>query len=196
MIRINLLPPEILAERKRRAAQARLMKGFAIIVVLLAICLGGLFIATLQIKGRAADLAAERAVVEAEVATYVPYVELQASLNARDALVRKAMGKPLGWSEVLSDIGSFIPSNVWLTNFSLIAAGQEENGQLVMRGVTYDHPSTARWVATLHDIPGLTNIRSVFSAVETVDDNEVVRFEIRAGVVAGEEFDPFVRGDE
>ncbi|MBS4030499.1 MAG: PilN domain-containing protein [Clostridiales bacterium] len=194
MIKINLLPPEILAERKRKAAQVQLIKGFCIIVVLLVVGLAGLLVATLQVNKRVMDLAAQRAVVEAEVATYAPYVELQASLNVRDGLVKKAMGKPMGWSEVLSDMGSFIPSNVWLTNFSLVSSGEE--GQLTMRGVTYDHPSTARWVATLHDIPGLTNIRSVFSAVETVDGNELVRFEIRAGVITGEEFDPFARGDE
>jgi Tfp pilus assembly protein PilN len=193
VIKINLLPPEILVERKRKAGQARLMKGFGLVVLLLVFGFGGLFAVTLQVKGRAADLAAERAAVEAEVATYAPYVELQTSLNVRDGLVRNAMGNPLGWGEVLSDMGSFIPSNVWLTNFALISS--EGQGQLTMRGVTYDHPSTARWVATLHDIPGLTDIRSTFSAVETVHTIEMVRFEIRAVVFAGE-FDPFSRGSE
>lgn len=195
MIKINLLPPEILAERKRRAAQVRLVRWFGIIILFLAIGFSGLFAATQQVKGKAADLTAERVAVEAEVAAYTPYVELQASLSVMDDMVKNAMGKPLGWVEVLSDMGSFIPSNVWLTNFSLIS-GQEENGQLAMRGITYDHPSTARWMATLQDIPGLTNIQSIFSAVETVDDIELVRFEIKAVVVAGEEYDPLKRGDE
>lgn len=195
MIKINLLPPEILVERKRRAAQARLIKGFGIIVVLLVVGLGGLFMATLQVKGRAADLAAQRAVVEAEMVQYAPYVEMQASINARNGLVKTAMGNPLAWGEVLNDLGVVIPSNVWLTNLSLVY-DQAESGQLVVRGLTYDHPSTARWVTALLDISSLTDIRTSFSVVDTLENQSLVRFEIKAAVPAGEGFDPFARRDE
>lgn len=193
MIKINLLPQEIQAERKSKASQARIMKGTAVLVVLVVAAFGGIMAMTLQAKSQVLVLEAQRAQLQAEIDTYAPVVALQGQVNSRTDLVKGAMGPQLPWREALTLVGIHIPENVWLTNFSLRMDG--EHGEMNMRGITFDHPSTARWIGTLYEIQGFSNVRTTFSAEETMDNEEQVRFEVSASVTAEEEYDPLVRGE-
>ncbi|MDW7683207.1 MAG: PilN domain-containing protein [Bacillota bacterium] len=194
MIRINLLPPEIVEERQRKAVRARNFKGTVFVLVLLMAGFGGLMTLTLQTRSQLYALKERHTEVNTEIKTYAPVVGLQGEVNNRTGLVQSAMGPQLAWREALSLVGSHIPENVWLTNFSL-AMGEDGHGEMVMRGLTYDHPSTARWISTLEDVQGFTDIRASFSAEETVDESELVRFEVRVSVTAEEEYDPLSRGE-
>jgi Tfp pilus assembly protein PilN len=102
------------------------------------------------------------------------------------------MGSPLSWRDTLGALGVHIPSNVWLTNVSVLQQ-DGETGTVMLRGLTYDHPSTASWVTALEKVPGVSDVRVVYSAEETVDNRTLIRFEVRAAVAAGEPFEPLKR---
>ena len=194
MIKVNLLPPEIVAERSRKATQARLMKMAGMLIIVLMAGVGVQFMLTLQLRGQVHATVNERLAVEAQVAEYVSFVELQSSVNSKNNLVKTAMGYPLKWRDTLAALGVHIPGNVWLSN--VFIAHDKEKGNLVLRGFTYDHPSVANWVTILQEIPGISDVRVLFSAEEVMDIEELVRFEIKVTVATDQEFDPLAKRGE
>lgn len=185
MIKVNLLPAEMLAEMRinDRKAKAIRLAGAA---ALLQLVFFSLFYAlTLQVKGQLFAKAQERVAVETEAAAYVPYQQLQNRIERQRELLKKAMGSPLAWRDLLAALGSHIPRNVWLTNLVL-----SQSGELVLQGLTFDHPAVANWLAELAEIPGVSNVSLVFSAEEAAEAATLVRFEVRATLVAGLEYSP------
>jgi hypothetical protein len=193
MVKINLLPPEILAGRQRRKVRAKLLNVAVFVAILLVAGFGAQFYLTMQVNAQVKATEENRLAVEQEVARYAPVVELQGRVNKKRNLLGEAMGTPLAWRDTLGALGIHIPSNVWLTNVALVQ--NEDTGMVTLRGLTYDHPSTANWVDKLQRIPGVSDVRVQFSAEETVERLELVRFEIRASVTAGEEYDPLRKED-
>jgi Tfp pilus assembly protein PilN len=196
VVKINLLPRNLLTERTRQRAQSRFMLVFALIIILLVAGYGYTYMKTMDAMSKMAMLSAERVSVEAEIDHYKVYAALQSEVNSKNDLVKKAMGSPLPWVEALEEIGLLIPPNVWLTDFMLTQAAEKDGGQLTLRGLTYDHPSTARWVTALREAEGVQNVRVMFSAEEGTADDVLVRFELRAALLPGAEFEPLTgRGE-
>jgi Tfp pilus assembly protein PilN len=193
MIRINLLPAAVVAERKRRAAQARMMRLAALAAVVLACGVGAFYMLTLQIKKETAAVVQQRMALEAEIAAYQPVVQLQATVNSRAELLKAAMGNEFSYRNLMVALGINIPNNVWLTNVTVSREG--EQGSLVLRGLTYDHPSTAKWVSSLQAAEGISDVRISYSAAEEIEDEDLIRFELRAQVGTGEIYEPLKRGE-
>lgn len=196
MVKINLLPPEILVERKRKAMQQRFTRSAVVLLIVLLAGFGYFFLVTLQVKGHAGVLADERARLEEKIAQYVPYVTMRDEIERKSSLLKQAMSTTPGWGEVLIDIGTKIPSNVWLTDTTISFNPGDGKGQVTIRGLTYDHPSTARWLTAMAEIPGLADVRCVFSSEETVENVDLVRFEVKAVLLPGVEYDPLAEGSE
>ncbi|MBS3887179.1 MAG: PilN domain-containing protein [Dethiobacter sp.] len=185
MIKVNLLPSEMLAELRIKDRNTKAFKlAGAVALVLLAV-FSLLFALTLQVRGQLSAKAKERVAVEMEAVAYEPYQQLQNRIIRQSELLKKAMGSPPAWRNLLAALGSHIPRNVWLTNLMLA-----QSGELLLQGLTFDHPAVANWLAKLAEIPGISNVRLVFSAEETVEAVTFVRFEIRASLAVGEEYAP------
>lgn len=193
MIRINLLPSEIVEQRRKKAVQFKFLKGLLILAVVFALGFNILFAITLKVKGTAAGLQQQRAQVVAQTEQYLPYQQLQSNVIKRSELIKTAMGLQPAWRDVLGAVGVRIPANVWLTNFSMNKG--DEHAVVLLRGLTYDHPSTARWAETLVNTAGIGEVFLSFSAEETVDTKTLVRFEIRLHVAADGEFQPLGRDE-
>lgn len=185
MIKVNLLPAEMLAEMRTNERKAKLIRLAGAATLLLFAVFGLLYTLTLQVRWQLADKAQERVTVELEAAAYEPYQQLQNRIERQKELLKKAMGSPLAWRDLLAALGSHIPRNVWLTNLMMT-----QSGELILQGLTFDHPAVANWLAELAKIPGVSNVRLVFSAEESLDAATLVRFEIRAVLAAGDEYAP------
>lgn len=188
MIKINLLPPEMLAERERKASQAKVMKVVVLALTAMLLVFAAQLFFTMQITGSLKAVDAQREALEAQAEVYQRAVELQNRVNTKKELLVKAMDAPLLWRDTLGSLGVHIPDNVWLTNVSV--SRKEGVAELVLRGETYDHPATAAWVSQLAAVGGVTDVRAVFSSEEDVEQEIRVRFEIRASVAPDTEYDP------
>ena len=192
MVKINLLPASMLWQRKRRRAQLRYLILTSLILVLLAAGVVFLALQAGETTERLVAVQAERAAVETQIVNYSAHTELQGRVSRQMEMLKQAMGAPPAWVEVLEQVGELIPPNVWLTDL-LLTAGKDVNdaGQLTLRGLTYDHPSTARWISALREVEGIAEVHAIFSALEGAQqDEELVRFELRATLPAGPEYDP------
>lgn len=188
MIKVNLLPPEMLAERGRQASLAKIYKVAGSITALLLSVFALQLAFTLQASNNVKAIETERLAVEVQVEAYKPVVELQNKVRKRQELVIGSIGAPLPWRDTMGVIGLHIPGNVWLTNVSVVDEG--EKGTLILRGMTYDHPSTANWASILGEISGVSDVKVAFSAEELQEQRPLVRFEVRAKVDAAQDYDP------
>ncbi len=197
MVKINLLPPELLVERERKRRQSKLiMIGASVGIVILCVFVY-LLSATLHMRSEVAELQKQRALVESRIESYAPYAAIQADVIAKAALLKTAMGKPPEWSVMLASIVEHIPENIWLTDMTVNyppPGDTEQKGQVTMRGATFDHPSTALWLSNIKEIPGVDNVRCVFSTEESQMGQELINFEIKATLLPGSEYEPLEGG--
>ncbi|MBT9136804.1 MAG: hypothetical protein DDT34_01890 [Firmicutes bacterium] len=185
MIKVNLLPPELRAEMNSRANKLKALRLVGAVALILGLNFVLLFSLTLQLKRQVFAKEQERLAVEVKETVFAPYLQAKNRVQRQVGLAKIAMGSPLPWRDTLSALGSHIPQNVWLTNLTF-----SKNGELVLQGLTFDHPAVANWLAELAEIPGVSNVRLVFSAEEAVEQGFLVRFEVRAALAAGQEYAP------
>ncbi|MFW0861864.1 MAG: PilN domain-containing protein [Dethiobacter sp.] len=185
MIKVNLLPAEMFAEMRINERKAKALKSAGAAALLLLAAFSLCSVLTLQVKGQLSATAQKKAAVEIEALTYEPYQQLQNRIVRQRELLKKAMGSPLAWRDLLVALGTQIPRNVWLTNLAL-----SQSGELVLQGLTFDHPAVAIWLTKLAEIPEITELHLVFSAEETLEAANLVRFEIRATLAVGQEYAP------
>lgn len=200
MVRINLLPPEILEARHRRSRWMKVVAGVGIVILALAAVFAFLLLDTWKLEERLADLEQERFALEAEIATYEHYEEMQAEVESKQAIAGAAMGRAQDWPSLLTDIGTFIPQRVWLTNLAMNyphTNGEADVGGIVQfQGLTYAHPQTAQWLKRLEEIEQLADARCRFSAETIHREVELVSFELNSKLWPGPEYDPMSgRGD-
>lgn len=196
MVRINLIPSELKTKRSIQEKQARFLAVAGLIVLLQVAVFAFVFLQNMGRLNRLEAIEAEKAAVDAEIAQFSVYSQLQSDVNNKVSLLKKAMGMPLPWLEILENLGNAIPSNVWITDFVLAQPGEMEAGEMTIRGLTYDHPSTARWIQSLRDVEDVTDVRVMFSSEENVQNATLVRFELRARLLPVNEYEPLAgRGE-
>lgn len=188
-IRINLLPPEILAGQEQKRKQQTLLMAGGVVLAVFVVAFGALFSATAITKSEVKKIQAQRAVLEQQAEAYKPYEDMKTRVAQAEALMVQAVGTPPNWAGVLADVGIYIPPTVWLTNFNADYKA-DGKGEVVIRGQTYDHNSVAGWLEEIRSIPGLADVRCQFSSREGSAENQVIRFEIKANIQKGPEFQP------
>ncbi len=201
MVKINLLPAGLIAERARKKGKRRFLLVWGLIVLLLAAGQGFLYIIVQEVEDELATVQMQRAAVDAEIATYQKYVDLRSEVDSLVNRLQLAMGSPLPWAQVVAEVGEWIPPNVWLTDMALSQpstgeGGGDAPGQLTVRGITYDHPSTANWVESLRELSGVKDVYAMFSQKEGQQEDVQVRFEIRVTLLPGPRYDPLIGGGE
>ncbi|NPV72428.1 MAG: hypothetical protein HPY89_01250 [Pelotomaculum sp.] len=132
-IRINLLPPEMIARHSRWRRQRRLyLAGGAGLAVLLA-AHAVLFVTTQLVNHNVNRLIKERQAIEGEVQAYRKFSEMRARVAEIEKLLQKARGTPVDVKRTLAEISLRIPLNVWLTE---ITVGGKEGGKSPAAGAS------------------------------------------------------------
>ncbi len=198
MVRINLLPPEIIEARRRRRRWMQVISVVAIGVIALGAVYGYFLMETWNLERELAELEADRMAVESEIAGLEQYEELKERVDERLEIASAAMGRAQYWPTILTDIGTFIPQRVWLTDLSMnyphTNGEATVGGSVLFRGLTYEHPNTAEWLKRLEDIDGLADARCRFSAETVHRDTDLVSFELNSMLHPGPEYDPLSEG--
>ena len=115
---------------------------------------------------------------------------LVADKTARIGALSTALGSRIAWDRVLRQISQVLPSDVWLTSLSSIAAPAAQVGVpaavgeiapgVVLNGSTYSQDGVARVLARLSVTPALTNVRLQSSTVQPIGARKIVQFTIMA----------------
>ena len=118
MIRINLIPPEILQSRKdeQRWRWVWLAGGIAAVAVAL------FWAATyLQLSSATSDVASiqqDVATMQAQTSRFAVFEQKEAELKVRQDAVDTASKGRIDWSQLLYELGLVLPRDVYLTTFT------------------------------------------------------------------------------
>lgn len=194
MMRINLLPPEIL---ERRRAEKRIgwviLAAISIAVVLAGVWTFGYF----RVQAKQDELAALQQQVQstnAQANQLAIFEQRAAELQTRRGLVSLALGDRRDWARLLDEISLVLPADMWVQTISA-----NEEGGLGINGYALDgatdspdagHKSVAKALVRLAELDSLYDVWLTSSTKADFQDSSVIQFSITTKVVA-----PTVEGE-
>ncbi len=186
MMRINLLPPEIL---ERRKSERRF--GWVILAALMvAVVLAGVWVfAFLRLQGKQDELAAVQQEVQTtntRAAQLAIFEERAGELEARRATADLALSSRRNWAKLLSELSLVLPADVWVDTLS----ASEESG-LQIDGYAVDaptdapdlgHKTMAKMLVRLADLDQLFNVWLTSSTKAEFEAQPVLEYTVTAEV--------------
>lgn len=184
MVRVNLLPPEVIEKRKAERRWVYIMYGSVALVVLLVVAY---LVPTVLILGKQTELAIKQqqaADLQREADRYKIFEDKQADLQARKAVADRALASRLNWSRLLSELSLVLPSDVWLSSLEL-----DQDTGLKMTGSATDlsadapdsgHKTIAKMLVRLADLDQLTNVWLASSTKDAASGT--LKFDVSASV--------------
>jgi len=188
MMRINLLPPEIL---ERRKAERRF--GWVILAaVVVAVVLAGVWaIAYFRLQGKQDELASIQQQVQstnAQADQLAIFEERAAELETRRATASQALADRRDWAKLFNEVSLVLPSDIWIENMSAA-----EDAGLSLTGYAIDapsdvpdqgHKSIAKMLIRLADLDQLSDVWLTSSAKGEFEEQPVLEFTVTADVAA------------
>ena len=187
---INLLPPEVAEESKRRRRIGMLIvAGIAYVLLLVA----GVFFWNTKVSAARADVETQEEInagLEQQVASLADAGALQADFQSKAALVREALAKDVDWGIFLNDLSRLLPERVWVEAFNgNIVEGEvaEVVGQVTFSGIGFDFPDISEWLRTLESagFSGVTGPWVSTASESSIGDQAVVSFSSTAMLTTG-----------
>jgi Tfp pilus assembly protein PilN len=189
VIRINLIPPEILQSRKdeQRWKWVWLAGGIAALAV-------ALFWATtyLQLSSATSDVAAiqqDVATAQAQTSRFAVFEQKEAELKVRQDAVGTASKGRIDWSQLLYELGLVLPRDVYLTTFTGVdnAGGSTAADSVVTLAgqAVYDpdevpangYKSIAKMLVRLTEMSELDSVWLTSSTLGTGTDTEAPMYQ-------------------
>lgn len=188
MMRINLLPPEIL---ERRKAERRF--GWVILAaVVVAVVLAGVWaIAYFRLQGKQDELASIQQQVQstnAQADQLAIFEERAAELETRRATASQALADRRDWAKLFNEVSLVLPADIWIENMSAA-----EDAGLSLTGYAIDapsdvpdqgHKSIAKMLIRLADLDQLSDVWLTSSAKGEFEEQPVLEFTVTADVAA------------
>lgn len=118
MIRINLIPPEILQARKDEALFKWVWLGGAIVSVVLVIFWGFMFLQVMAATTDVVSIQQQASQLQAETSRFSIFQQKEAELNLRRGAVAAATEGRIDWARMLNELGLVLPDDVYLTSLT------------------------------------------------------------------------------
>jgi Tfp pilus assembly protein PilN len=202
---VNLLPPQLVEQRRSPIRDPRVAIGLAVALVVL----GGLAYARHTASSTVASRRQQLADVRAQIALASrprvpsPATPAKTPLDGRSALIVDAASKRANWDRLFRELALVLPNDVWLADLkaqttsdgsasSDPAATTADSGStgFSIEGSTYSQAAVARLLSRLQLIPDLTNVHLEQSETSTASSTgssapapRTVQFTISATVV-------------
>lgn len=190
MVRINLIPPEIVEKRKYERYFRYVMVAGAVI---LAVLLGAWAILSFQVRSLNEDLQSRKEVasqLNTQAAAFAIFEEKQSDLAARKAIADQALAGRINWAKVSNEVSLVLPSEVWAVG---LTASQDQGMQLTLVALdatdTPDvgHKAVAKTMVRLNNLNDLYNVWLTASQKSKLTlgsiGQPVINFQVTASVV-------------
>jgi Tfp pilus assembly protein PilN len=194
---VNLLPPDLSQQQKRKFGPAEIGVAIAGLVVIV-----GLVIAVMSASGRVSDaqdqllaLEAEKAALEASAlqlatgATAEPD-PLLGEEAARATALSDALASRTAWDRILRSVSIVMPADTWLRGLSgtsttsdiaqSVGAETELSDTVTLTGFSRTRENIAQLLTRMETIPDLAGVQLLAATVTEIGGEEVVEFSITA----------------
>jgi Tfp pilus assembly protein PilN len=142
VIRINLIPPEILASRRDESRWKWVWLSGGIIALVVALAWSVMYLQVAASTSDVASIQQQAATKVAETSRFNVFQQKEADLQVRQSAVDTAIAGKIDWSEMLYELGLVLPKDVYLTTFTGVDNGS--TGSVVtLAGQARFDPETA-----------------------------------------------------
>lgn len=179
-IRIDLLPPEL--RMRKRIEWGRILP--ILVAVVIAFMIGFSWIVmTIRISALKGDIRRleKELARKQEVVKLVRAIEEDiAKIRSRMELMEKVRGSRILWTDILDEIDSLLPHQLWLTSVLLSEAGKIEiNG----RGLTLS--AISEFLRGLERSPNFSNVSLVYAKEVSPEEGRALEFRITGDLKKG-----------
>lgn len=143
MIRINLIPPEILQARKDEALFKWVWLAGAAVTVILVLFWGIMFLQVMSSTAEVASIQAQAAQLQSETSRFSIFQQKEAELQVRRAAVAAATQGRVDWARLLNELGLVLPNDIYLTSFTGSDNAGSGDSIVTMAGKGLDDPDDA-----------------------------------------------------
>jgi Tfp pilus assembly protein PilN len=194
---VNLLPPDLAQQAKRKFGPAEIGVAIAGLVVIV-----GLVIAVMSASGRVSDaqdqllgLEAEKAALEASAlqlatGTIAEPDPLLGEEAARATALSDALASRTAWDRILRSVSIVMPADTWLRGLSgtsttsdidqSVGAETELSDTVTLTGFSRTREDIAQLLTRMETIPDLAAVQLLAATVTEIGGEEVVEFSITA----------------
>lgn len=191
MVRINLLPRELIERRRweRFYPIVFVIAAIAFAVVLLVVLGQFLLVQTQRRNLQATQNAAQEFAKQAQ--DFAIFTQREDALKARVKVAQGALSGRIDWARLANEVSLVLPDEVWVTNI----AGDQVSGMNLSGNTPYMDPasadegfkSVAKTLVRLSALPELydvwlTNAASTTFPVTTLQTDPVVTFSVKSKV--------------
>jgi type IV pilus assembly protein PilM len=183
LLRVNLIPTEILAGRRQRRTAMMAGAGVAALAVGLA-GLAGVQRIDVMSKRHAADVAETHVTeLQGELTKLAPVSTAQADVRTRQQAVTAALSEDVDFPRLIQQVTAAMPQDVWLTSFSAIKGSKGSPSTVSFGASGLSEDAVTRWVRQVGSLPSLANLW-VPSTTKADGPNVVVVFSSTANLTA------------
>ena len=118
MIRINLIPPEILQSRKDERRWKWVWLAGGIVALAVAIFWAATYLQVSAATTEVASIQQQVSELQSQTSRFAVFSQAEEQLGARQDAVDAAIKGRIDWSEMLYELGLVLPSDVYLTTFT------------------------------------------------------------------------------
>lgn len=185
MMRINLLPPEILERRRAEKGIGYVVVGAIVVALVLA---GTWGFAYMRVQGKKDDLAAVQQqvqVAQAEAAQLAIFEERAAELTNRQAMASTALKGRQNWGKLADELSLVLPTDMWLQSLALAENTVTFNGTAIdIEDDTPDigHQTIAKLLVRMADLDQLYNVWLTSSTKAQLEERPVINFAVTAEI--------------
>jgi hypothetical protein len=186
MVRINLLPQEILEKRRfERDIRYVVLAGVVVLVLLFAVY----GVLTIQVGQRNAELQDRQQTVanlEAQAEAFAIFEEKESDLEARLVLADEALAGRVEWGRVANELSLIMPSDVWIVT---LTTDEEQGVTMFARAVDSEtdvpdvgHKAVAKTLVRLNDLEQLSSVWLSSSIKTEYEEKPVIDFTVTTAV--------------
>jgi Tfp pilus assembly protein PilN len=185
VIRVNLLPPEVLQKRKYERFWGYLILGAVMFYVVLAAVAGVLYYMSIGKSVDVANKEQEAASLQVQAEQFKVFEDRQTSLEQRQAVVEQALTDRVAWSKLLTELSLVLPSDVWFESMTV------DEKTVTVEGNAVDHlgdpnasgfKAVAKLLARLGDMREFENLWLTSSSRQHFLGQPTIHFTLSADV--------------
>ncbi len=187
MVRINLLPHEIIEKRRFERNLRYVMLGGVVALVVLFAVYGLLAMQVASANAELQDRQQTEANLRAQAEAFSIFEEKESDLEARLALADEALAGRVDWGRLANELSLIMPSDVWVVTLT----GDEEQGvTMFARAVDSEtdipdvgHKAVAKTLVRMTDLEQLSSVWLSSSIKTEYEEKPAIDFTVTTAVV-------------